>query len=43
MNNENLVLLKFQHKITGKLCGHGKNRKQYCVKDTFPLQNMLNF
>ena len=40
-NNDNLLFLKFQHKITGYLCGLGKNLSKYRIKDTIPLQNML--
>ena len=42
INNENLLFSKFQHKIMGKLCGLGKSWGQHCVKNTIPLQNMLN-
>ena len=34
---------KFQHKITGKLCGAGNILGQHRVEDTVPLQAMLKF
>ena len=43
INNENLVFSMSQHKITGKLCGLGKNWRQHRVKDAIVLQNMLKF
>ena len=35
--------MKFQHKITEKLCGHGKSWSQYRVKDAISLQNTLKY
>ena len=38
-----MLIPKFKHKVTGKLCGVGKIWRHHCVEDTIPLQSVLKF